>query len=108
MKKFKVLALALVIGTTSLFASNLVPDVPVKEIRNQVMDLFESPDFALENDVTINITFTFNSEGKIIVLSVNSKDRDILNYVHESMSNKKLNTPGELDRVFTMPLRLEI
>ena len=40
MKKFKLLALALVIGTSSLFAMNTVsPDDPQKEMRNELVKL---------------------------------------------------------------------
>ena len=106
MKKLKVLALALVITTGSLFAAEIVPDIPVKEIRSQIVDLFHAPEFTLNEELKINIVFTFNSEGKIVVLSVDSKDSDVLDYVRKNLNNKAIDTPGEMNRVFTMPLRL--
>ncbi len=106
MKKLKVLALALVISTGSLFAAEIVPDIPVKEIRSQIVDLFHAPEFTLNEELKINIVFTFNSEGKIVVLSVDSKDSDVLDYVRKNLNNKTIDTPGEMNRVFTMPLRL--
>jgi len=106
MKKLKVLALALVITTGSLFAAEIVPDIPVKEIRSQIVDLFHAPEFTLNEELKINIVFTFNSEGKIVVLSVDSKDSDVLDYVRKNLNNKTIDTPGEMNRVFTMPLRL--
>jgi hypothetical protein len=106
MKNLKVFALALVITTGSLFASEIVPDIPVKEIRTQIVDLFHAPEFTFQDDLTVNIVFTFNSEGKIVVLSVDSKDPDVLNYVRKNLNSKTIDTPGEMNRVFTMPLRL--
>ena len=106
MKNLKVFALALVITTGSLFASEIVPDIPVKEIRTQIVDLFHAPEFTLNEELKINIVFTFNSEGKIVVLSVDSKDSDVLDYVRKNLNNKTIDTPGEMNRVFTMPLRL--
>ena len=88
MKNLKVFALALVITTGSLFASEIVPDIPVKEIRTQIVDLFHAPEFTFQDDLTVNIVFTFNSEGKIVVLSVDSKDPDVLNYVRKNLNHK--------------------
>ncbi len=109
MKKFKLLALALAIGTMSLFATTTdgVPDIPAKQIGSQVSTLFTTPDFAVDEDVIVNILFTFDTEGKIIILKVDSKDKDVLNYVNESMNHKRIETPGEMNRVFTLPLKIE-
>ncbi len=108
MKKFKLLALALAIGTMSLFATttNGVPDIPAKQIRSQVSTLFTAPDFTVKEDVSVYVLFTFDSDGKIVVLRVDSKDKDVVNYVNESMNNKTIETPGEMNRVFTLPLKI--
>lgn len=106
MKKLNVLALALVIGTASLFASNVVSDIPTKQIRTQIVDLFKTPKFNIEEDLKVNIFFTFNSAGEIVLLKIDSKDKDVLNYVQESLNNKKVQTPGELYKVFTMTLKI--
>lgn len=107
MKNLKVLSIALFIATSSLFASEIVPDIPVKEIRTQVVELFdEVPDFYVEEDVLVNIEFTFSSEGDIVVLNVDSKNREILKYVRNYMNHKYIDTPGEPNRLFTLPLRI--
>lgn len=108
MKKFKLLALALVFGTMSLFATttNGMPDIPVKQIGSQILSLFTTPDFDVNEDINVNITLTFDSEGKIIVLKVDSKDKDVLKYVNETLNHKTLETPGEMNRVFTLPLKI--
>ena len=109
MKNLKFLALALVIGTSSLFASTVeLPDVPVKQISMQISELFTvTPDFAVSEDIKINVIFTFNSEGEVIVLKVDSKDKDILDYIRKTLNHRMIDTPGEMNRVFTMPLIIE-
>ncbi len=114
MKKFNLLALALAIGTMSLFATttNKTADIPVKEIRTQLVDLFKAPNFNIEKEYNLNIIFTFNSEGEIVVHRVYSIDKDkidkyVLNYIHKTMDHKTIQTPGEFDRVFTLPLKLK-
>ena len=108
MRKFKLLALALVIGTASLFASNIDgPDVPKKELRNQIINLLDSPEFAISNEINVTISFTFSSEGEIVVLNVDSKNRDVLNYVREHLNYKKIKNPGERDKLYTMPIKMK-
>ncbi len=106
MKKFKLLALAFVIATTSLFAANAeLPDVPVKQISNQVSELFITHDFNLNKDISVNVTFKFGSQGEIIVLKVGSKISDVRNYIRKNMNHKLIATPGEINRVFTVDLK---
>jgi len=108
MRKFKLLALALVIGTASLFATNVDnPDVPKKEIRNQIINLLGTPDFIVSNEINVIISFTFSSEGEIVVLNVDSKNSDVLNFVRENLNYKKISNPGERDKLYTMPLKVK-
>ena len=107
MKKFKVLALAFVIGTASLFASNGErTKEPTKELRNQIVSLLQAPDFIVENETTVMLTFTFSSQGEVVVLNVDSRDKNILNYVRENLNYKKVESPGERDKIYTMPLKV--
>ena len=105
MKRIKLLAFAFVIGTSSLFATEIIPDIPVKEVRHQVVKLFSTHDFMIENDINIVVIFEFNIEGKIVVLHVNSKNRAVLNYVERYMNNKRIVNPGEVGRVFRVPIK---
>lgn len=107
MRKLKLLALALVIGTVSTFALNSEdPGAPKEEIRNQIVKMLKSPDFKISNAMTVEISFTFSSEGEIVVLGVNSKNRDVLNYIRENLNYKKIQNPGERDKLYTMPLKI--
>lgn len=107
MKNLKLLILALIIGSASAFAStNNVLDVPIKTIGIQVSDLFEVPEFDVNEDHIVNIIFTFNTYGEIVVLNIDSKDKNVLNYVRKYMNNKKIDTPGEAKRIFTLPLKI--
>ena len=105
MKKFKLLALSLVIGTASLFATT-VEDVSKDEIRSQIVELLQTPDFGIVSEMTVNISFTFSSEGEVVVLGVDSKNRNILNYVRKNLNYKKIQNPGEKDKLYTMPLKV--
>ncbi len=108
MRKFKLLALALVIGTASLFATNVNnPDIPIKEIRDQIINLLDAPNFSVSDEIIVNIGFTFSSEGEIVVLSVDSKNSDVLNFIRKNINYKKISNPGERDKLYTLPLKLK-
>jgi hypothetical protein len=107
MRTLKLFALAMLIGTAGMFAAETAnPDVPKKVIRNQIVDLLETPKFAVDKDMTVNITFTFSSEGEIVVLNVDSKNREVLKYIRKNLNYQKLDNPGERDKIYTMPLKV--
>ncbi len=107
MRKYKLLALALVIGTASLFATNMEDsNVPKKEIRAQIVKLLKAPNFTISSEITVHLTFTFSSEGEIVVLKVDTRNRDVLNFIRENINYKKLENPGVRDKIYTMPLKI--
>ena len=100
------LALAIVIGTASLFATNVNPEDSKNEMRTQIVKLLKTPSFEFENDVNVEITFTFSSEGEIVVLNVDSSDRDILKYVRKNLNYQKIQHPGERDKLYSIALKI--
>lgn len=109
MKKFKLVALALVIGTSSLFAFDTEGlDLSKNEIRDQIVKLLETADFTVENETTINLTFTFSSQGEIVVLNVDSKEPELLKFIRKNLNYHEIENPGVRDKIYTMPLNLKI
>ncbi|GGK37569.1 MULTISPECIES: hypothetical protein [Flavobacteriaceae] len=108
MNKFRLLAIALVFGTTSLFASTIItPDVSKDEIRKQIVELVENSESLVENQVLVQVTFTFSSEGEIVVLKVNSRDKQVLNFIRETLNNKTLENPGRANRHYTLAINIK-
>jgi len=107
MKKLKLLTLALIIGTSSLFAANIEEDISKDKMRSEIVKLLEKPDFIVENEIYVNITFTFSSEGEVVVLNVDSKNPDILNYIRKNLNYKKIKNPGVRDKIYNMPITVK-
>ena len=108
MNKFRLLAIALVFGTASLFANNMTsPDVSKEEIRQQIIELVENSEITFESQVTINICFSFSSEGEIIVTKVDSKDKNVLTFIRENINGKILINPGIEGEKLTMSLLIK-
>ena len=106
MRKLKLFAFALLIGTTTLFANHINPEDSTKEMRNQIVALMNAPNLNINQEITVIITFTFNSVGEIIVLKVNSKDSEVLNYLRQNLNQKAISSPGEKFKQYTIPLTI--
>lgn len=107
MKKMKLLAIAIVLGISSLYATEITPDIPVKLIRNQIADLFHTPNFEIKKDVYVSILFTFDSEEKVKVLRIESYDKNIKKYIYKQMENKKIDFAGEIGKTYEVQIQLK-
>lgn len=108
MNKFKLMAIALVFGTASLFANTVSnPEISGDEIRNQIIELIDNVNDNLEIRASVNVTFSFNSEGEIVVLKVGSKDKDVLNFIRENMNGKTIENPGKQKKKYNMVITIK-
>ena len=108
MNKFKLLAIVLMMGVTSLFASsNIDPDVSKDDIRKQIIELVDNTTTVFENEIIVNVIFTFNTEGEIIVLDVDSINEDVLSFIRKNLNHKKLQNPGRVNREYTLPISIK-
>jgi hypothetical protein len=108
MNKIKVLAIVLMMGATSLFANPTVDaDVTKDEIRKQIIELVEKSVSNFKNEITVTITFTFNTSGEIIITNVESRTKEVLAFIRENINNKKLENPGKVKREYTLPITIK-
>ena len=109
MKKLKLLAFALLIGTAGMVASETSKnDVEKPTIGTQIENLLNYTEFTFDNTSEVQITFTFNSEGEIVVLKVNSTDSEVLNYIRKNLNGKTIKNPGERDKHYNLSLKLQV
>jgi hypothetical protein len=106
MKNLKLFTAALFFGMTSLFASENIEDR--KEIRDQVVDLFDGAKFEAEKDFKVDFTFTFNQKGEIVVLRVSSNREDIKDYIRKNVNYQKIENPGSQNQIYKMPIKVKL
>lgn len=108
MKKLQLFVIALLIGTTGLFASEMKNnDFITPDISTQIGDLLDNTEFTFNNISTVQIAFTFSSEGEIVVLKVNSVNKQVLNYIRKNLNGKTIKNPGERDKIYHLSLKLK-
>lgn len=95
MKNFKLLVLALVIGTMNLFASNIFPDyLIIKDIEPPAKKLLSDSTkvesgILYHKEINLKIKYANNSEGKLIILDMESENEDDLILILETLKNKR-------------------
>jgi flagellar basal body-associated protein FliL len=107
MNKFKLLAIAFVLGTTSLVANTYNPEVSKDEIREQIVELVANSKTNIENEKYVDIEFTFNTEGEIVVLKITTRDKEVRSFIREQINGKKLEKPGKVNKRYSMPIVIE-
>ena len=103
MRKLKFLTLALLFSMTSLFASERTDNLNA-DIRTQIVELLDNAKFEIEEDYKMDFTFTFNSNGEIVVLNVNSNSKEIKDFIRKNVNSKKILNPGIKNEKYTMPI----
>ncbi len=107
MNKVKLLIVAFVVSTMSLFANEVeTPAVSKDEIRNQIVELLKDVNTNLSSEEVVNVTFTFNTDGEIVVLKVQSEKKEILKFIRTNLNGKKIENPGRVKREYTMPINV--
>ena len=108
MRKLKLFTVAFALGMTSLFASENIEDLN-KEIRYQVVELLSAAEFETDKDVNINLTFTFNSYGEIVVLNIasDSMNKDVKEFIRDNVNYKKIQNPGLENQNYSLPINVK-
>jgi hypothetical protein len=106
MRKLKLLAVAFLLSITTLFASENIDDTNTG-IRDQIIQLLDNAQFESEKDFNVEFTFTFNSDGEIVVLNVNSSRKDVKDYIRNNVNYKKINSPGIKNEKYTLPIKVK-
>ena len=108
MKKLIVCILITVFGTAMTFGSDPKVETTQKQLRNEIVKLLDAPKFNLEKEETLaQIKFTLNSKREIVVLSVESDNKQVDAYVKNELNYRKIGDGNyESGKVFIMPLKI--
>ena len=106
MRNLKLFTAVFLLGMTTLFASEDIEDI--KEIRNQVVDLFDNAKFEADKDFKVDFTFTFNQKGEVVVLTVDSSRKDIRDYIRKNVNYQKIENPGVQNQKYRMPINVKV
>ncbi len=109
MKNLKLFIVAFTLFTMSVSAAVINPIKPTNQLRAEIVDII-GPNCPYEYDkdeCTADVIFTVNTNGEIIVLSVESPNSKAESYLKSKLNYKKVShTTTREGEIFLLPLRM--
>jgi hypothetical protein len=99
---------AMLLATGNVLANDTEGVKPTKSLSTQISKMLSDNSFSeKENDLTAQVRFTLNSEGEIVVLSVDTAYTRLEGFVKSRLNYKKVDISTiEEGKLYTIPVRI--
>jgi len=110
MKTIKSILLVAALVVSSMVSASSLPEEKNnanRAVTEVIGELLENPNFVLEKELVAKVTLTMNEDNELVVLSVDSDNVTVENYIKSRLNYKALNvTPAQ--KTFKVPVRLKV
>lgn len=109
MKKIKVVSMILMLlATMSVFANSGADVNPEASLCAQIRGMLKKNSFKVASeDWTAQVFFTINKDGELVVLSVDTENSSLENFIKGRLNYRKVNLDNiPSGKVFTLPVRV--
>ncbi|MFD2561631.1 hypothetical protein [Aquimarina rubra] len=107
MKKLNVMLLAVAFAISSIATASTKSTEPQTNFTKEIKELLKKPSFKVEDEIEASVTFTLNSEGEIVVLSVDSDSDMVKGFIKRRLNYQKIETKLDTGiKFYTMPVRV--
>ncbi len=110
MRQLKTLVLVVAITFSSVLMASTTPEDRKTEsavITEQIGKLLKNPNFLVDKEIIANVKVTLNKNNEMVVLSVDSDDTQVANFIKSRLNYKKVATSIEsLEHTFIVPIRV--
>lgn len=108
MKQLKTLLLAVLITASSvLSASNEDKKADSVVITEEIGKLLKDPSFLVDKDIVADVTLTLNKNNEIVVLSVDSNELYVENFIKSRLNYKEIPVAfSSKERTYKVPVRV--
>lgn len=110
MRKLNVVLVVMMLTFSSVLMAEVLPPKMMVEstITKEIGKLLKAPFFEVGNVVMANVVFTVNKNNEIVVLSVESNDTRVNDFIKSRLNYKKLDAVLSPDvKEYTVPIRIE-
>ena len=103
-----VLVVAMLFSTGGLLANDLDGVNPTKTLTTQISKLLSTNNLTEnEVDVKAQVRFTINKNREIVILSVDTDNKEVEEFVKSRLNYKKVDMSQYVEgRLYTMPVRI--
>lgn len=106
MRTLKTLALLVAFTfSTVLFASTNPKTVNPTSLNKEITKLLENPKFGITEEIEAVAVITLNKYSEIVVLSVDSKNLEVVNFIKKRLNYHKVKSNLNAEKVI-VPVRL--
>ena len=107
----KTIKALLLVGAIAFSSVIYASDKPTKDnssaISQEIGKLLKDPSFTVEDDVFATVKLFFNENNEIVVLTVNSENKDLGAYIKTRLNYKSLaNDVNNKNRYYIVPVRI--
>jgi len=111
MRQLKTLLLAVTLTFSSVLMASTNPEKPStiesSKITLKIQRFLKSPSFDVDHEMKANVTLTLNKNNELVVLSVDSEDAKMENYIKSRLNYRKVSGSYQtLDGKFIVPVRV--
>ena len=65
------------------------------------------PDFDVKKEMLVKVTFVFNNDNEMVILSVDSKNKEVSSYIKTTFNYQGLSVDGiNKNEEYVLPIRL--
>ncbi|MCF7568206.1 hypothetical protein L3X37_07495 [Sabulilitoribacter arenilitoris] len=109
MKKIKSLLLVLAISISSVLSASTNKELPKSSsVAKEVAKLLKNPNLDLKEEVLVFVKFALNDNHEMVVLSVDSDNRQIDSFIKNKLNYVKLKAKSNTDKkMFVIPIRFQ-
>ena len=109
MKTIKSILVALVlVCVTSLTAANQPVDDRdvIQKASDEIAEMLKGPSFEVSEKLTAQVSLFVNEENELVVLSVNTSNQELKNYVKARLNYQKLSDGLVKGKEYKLPLTI--
>ena len=110
MRQLKTLLVVVALTFSSVLLASTTPEDRETEsaaITAQIGKLLKNPNFLVEKDIVANVKITLNKNNEMVVLSVDSKENYVANFIKSRLNYNELPTEvNSLEKTFIVPVRV--
>ncbi len=108
MRTLKTLLLVVAITFSSVVSANTeTTPKETKAITKEISKLLKSPKIDLTKEVLVYVKITMNDQNEMVVLSTDSKNKEVIRYIKKRLNYNKLSVKlKEEDKTFIVPVRI--
>ncbi len=108
MKTMKSSLLVLLLVVTNVLSANTISkkDSDPSLVAKEIHELLDKPKFQINKELLANVTFTLNGENEIVVLTVDTDNPVLENYIKERLNYNKLSSKLESQKFYKVPVRI--